>query len=369
MLGIVRPAVPLDPADGPTVVFDDKYVRRLGPVDARQILGVHTVEVERLVPPFVDVRHREPPLQEGQVAALQRYEKRSDAGQITTPLSTSSSYLATWRSVPLRSGSMTPDAQASRRSITAVSMVISTGNILGVVAMTAGGISLVVLAVVLARAAHGRAAASALIGAALLFSTLGIYAQTTRRGKFAVWAELHDTQRIRGDERVLDVGCGRGAVMTMVAKLLPRGRVVGIDLWSEVPVGQWPRRCGVQLRARGRCAIAASSHWDMRSMPFADASFDLVISSLAVHNILDRGGRSQAIDVIARVLKPSGRVVIADLAWTRAYARQLEDRGFAGRAQDANARLALLVGARVPRDQRRARSTPAGQVTRASIIG
>ncbi|MEP6905464.1 MAG: hypothetical protein ABI875_05235 [Gemmatimonadales bacterium] len=55
---------------------------------------------------------------------------------------------------------------------------------------------------------------------------------TTRRGKFQVWDEVLDELHLRGDERVLDMGCGRGAVLTAVARRLRTGRVIGIDLWS-----------------------------------------------------------------------------------------------------------------------------------------
>ena len=59
----------------------------------------------------------------------------------------------------------------------------------------------------------------------------GLYA--SRRGKFAVWAELLDRLALRGDERVLDLGCGRGAVLLMAAQHLTTGRAVGVDLWRR----------------------------------------------------------------------------------------------------------------------------------------
>ena len=55
---------------------------------------------------------------------------------------------------------------------------------------------------------------------------------TTRRGKFQVWDEVLDELHLRGDERMLDLGCGRGAVLTAVARRLRTGQVTGIDLWS-----------------------------------------------------------------------------------------------------------------------------------------
>jgi ubiquinone/menaquinone biosynthesis C-methylase UbiE len=62
-------------------------------------------------------------------------------------------------------------------------------------------------------------------------------------------------------------------------------------------------------------------------MSFPDASFDVVVSSLAVHNIGGHEGRIQAIDEAVRVLKPGGRLVIADLMWASVYARRLRELG------------------------------------------
>jgi arsenite methyltransferase len=65
----------------------------------------------------------------------------------------------------------------------------------------------------------------------------------------------------------------------------------------------------------------------MRAMPFPDATFDFVISSLAIHNIKGQKGRAEAIDEAVRVLKPGGRILIADLMWTKIYAALLRERG------------------------------------------
>lgn len=70
-------------------------------------------------------------------------------------------------------------------------------------------------------------------GSALDVSQRGIFIYATRAGKFAVWAELLDRLKLKGDERLLDIGCGRGAVLLMAAERLCRGRAVGVDLWSS----------------------------------------------------------------------------------------------------------------------------------------
>ena len=82
-----------------------------------------------------------------------------------------------------------------------------------------------------ARQSHHLAATLGGYGAFFLANATS-FLYTTRRGKFRVWDEVLDDLHLRGDERVLDMGCGRGAVLTAVAKRLQTGRVTGIDLWS-----------------------------------------------------------------------------------------------------------------------------------------
>jgi len=66
---------------------------------------------------------------------------------------------------------------------------------------------------------------------------------------------------------------------------------------------------------------------DMRSLPFADGSFDLVLSSLAIHNIRTRLDRAKAVAEGWRVLKPGGRLLIADIRSTALYAKTLDALG------------------------------------------
>jgi ubiquinone/menaquinone biosynthesis C-methylase UbiE len=101
-----------------------------------------------------------------------------------------------------------------------------------------------------------------------------------------------------------------------------------LDLWrSEDQSGNRPEATWRNLDAecvRNRCELVTA---DMRAVPFPDSTFDLVVSSLAIHNIKDRQGRGQAVAEAVRVLKPGGRLLVADLMWTGAYARQLRELG------------------------------------------
>jgi arsenite methyltransferase len=161
----------------------------------------------------------------------------------------------------------------------------------------------------------------------LLLSTVS-YLYTTRRGKFRVWAELLGRLQLHGDEQVLDMGCGRGAVLLMVATLLPGGRATGVDIWSTRDQSgnaiEATRRNAELEGVAGRVELYTA---DMRKLPFAAGAFDMVVSSLAIHNIGQAHGLVQAIDEAVRVLKPGGRILLADIRGTRLYQARLQTLG------------------------------------------
>jgi len=164
-------------------------------------------------------------------------------------------------------------------------------------------------------------AISSLVGAVVFALSTTNFLWTTRRGKFIVWSELLDTLALRGDERLLDVGCGRGMVLILAAKRLPAGHAFGVDLWTADQSGNSEQ---VTLRnaeiegVRDRIELHTA---DMRQLPFPDESFDVVTSSLAIHNIRDTQGRSRALAELLRVLKVGGTAMIADILHTAEYQR------------------------------------------------
>ena len=154
------------------------------------------------------------------------------------------------------------------------------------------------------------------------------YLYTTFRGKFVVWAELLDRLRLRGDERILDLGCGRGAVLLMAAQHLTTGRAVGVDLWRTVDQSGNSAEATQRNAAAEGVADRVELHTgDLTALPFEDNSFDVVLSSLAIHNISGRAGREKAIREAVRVLRPGGRLVIADIRATRQHQAQLAKLG------------------------------------------
>lgn len=151
------------------------------------------------------------------------------------------------------------------------------------------------------------------------------YAYTTRRGKFRLWADALD---LRGDENLLDLGCGRGAVLMLAAKRLPEGHATGLDLWrAKDQSGNAARVTLANAGAEGVAERVELVTGDMRALPFADERFDVIVSSLAIHNIGSAAGRAEAVREAHRVLKPGGRLLIADFQHTGDYESVLRGLG------------------------------------------
>lgn len=146
--------------------------------------------------------------------------------------------------------------------------------------------------------------------------------------KLRVRDRLLDSLVWRGDERVLDVGCGRGLMAIGAAHRAPKGEITGVDIWRQEDQSansaeaffENARLEGVAERVRVETA-------DMRSLPFADAAFDVILSHWAVHNLDAEAERDRALAEMARVLKPDGVIVLVDIQHREAYRRQLAKLG------------------------------------------
>jgi SAM-dependent methyltransferase len=147
-------------------------------------------------------------------------------------------------------------------------------------------------------------------------------------GKFRACHKLLDSLHLRGDETVLDVGCGHGLLLIGVAKRLPHGRSLGIDLWSQVDQGNNSREATLQnARLESVSERVEVRDGDMRKLPFPDASVDAVVANLAIHNVSSRDGRREAISEIVRVLKPGGQIALMDFKHVGQYAEDLKGCG------------------------------------------
>lgn len=161
-----------------------------------------------------------------------------------------------------------------------------------------------------------------------ILAQIALYVHATRAGKFTVWGRILDGLALRGDETVLDMGCGRGAVLCAAAKRLPDGRAIGVDLWQADQTGNSADATLANAALEGVAERVEVRTGDMTALPLPDASVDVVVSSLAIHNIPSREGRRLALTEAVRVLRPGGRLAIADLWEVRNHAAQLREIGW-----------------------------------------
>ena len=133
----------------------------------------------------------------------------------------------------------------------------------------------------------------------------------------------------RGDEHVLDVGCGRGLFLIAAAKRLKSGKATGVDIWRQEDLsGNNAEAVMNNAKTEGVASRIKIENTDARKLPFGANSFDVVVSSLAIHNIDGSSERAKALREIARVLKPAGYLAIFDIFHTGEYAKLLEQLGF-----------------------------------------
>lgn len=132
----------------------------------------------------------------------------------------------------------------------------------------------------------------------------------------------------RGDEQVLDVGCGRGLLLAGAAKRVPEGHATGIDVWSNVDMGANSAEATTHnLKLEGMEGRTTLLSVPAQEMAFADGTFDVIVSNLCLHNIYDRVTRTAALHQIVRVLKPGGMALISDYKLTGEYVDEFRKAG------------------------------------------
>ena len=116
---------------------------------------------------------------------------------------------------------------------------------------------------------------------------------------------LLDLARVTGGERLLDIGCGTGALaIEAKARIGPSGFVAGID-----PSARMIARA--RRKAQRRALAIDFREAAAERLPFPDSQFDVVTSTLMLHH-LPRPVRESALAEASRVLKPGGRVLAVD---------------------------------------------------------
>lgn len=124
--------------------------------------------------------------------------------------------------------------------------------------------------------------------------------------------------RLQPGESVLDVGCGTGTLAILAkGQVGATGEVCGIDASPEMisRAQMKARRAGVDVSFKNAFA---------QSVPFPDARFDVVVTTVMLHH-LPKKARAELAAEIRRVLKPAGRVLAIDFAGTTPNRKSIFD--------------------------------------------
>ena len=149
---------------------------------------------------------------------------------------------------------------------------------------------------------------------------------------WAHWVERAPRQRVlerarpKNGETILEVATGTGVQLVALGKRNPAGRTVGVDFAS-----------GMIHQTRKRLQAAELAHvelirGDARSLPFEDATFDLLTNEYML-NLMPLADMRAALAEFHRVLKPGGRLVVTNMTkgetpqervWDALYARGID---------------------------------------------
>ena len=148
-------------------------------------------------------------------------------------------------------------------------------------------------------------------------ASIGLVIHAARRYDLRVWwmtrgregafrTEQLDIAGVGEGQAVLDVGCGTGSLAILAARRVgPRGSVVGVDPSPEMVARATGKARRAGVGATFRAGIA-------QALPFEDASFDVVMCTLVLHQ-LPPDALHGAFAEFRRVLKPGGRLLLVDI--------------------------------------------------------
>ena len=88
-----------------------------------------------------------------------------------------------------------------------------------------------------------------------------------------------------GQEKILEVGCGSGALIIRAALTWSKAKVIGIDYWGAVYTYS-KALCEKNAVSEGVASRYVFQHGDAKQLDFPDESFDVVISNYVYHNVM-----------------------------------------------------------------------------------
>lgn len=125
--------------------------------------------------------------------------------------------------------------------------------------------------------------------------------------------DYSDLIKLKGNELVLDVGCGLGRASVGAAKLLKTGKIIGIDVWDKLEIlGNSPERAYKNAEIEGVRNKVEFHTGDALDLPFNDEYFDVVICAGCITTFKNDEQKIKAMKEIFRVLKTNGTFLMRE---------------------------------------------------------
>jgi len=142
----------------------------------------------------------------------------------------------------------------------------------------------------------------------------------------------------RAGQHVLDLGCGTGTLTVALANRYPSAAITGLDADAEA-------LAIAQGKAHSTGVLMNLTHGRAEALPFAEASFDRVVSSLFFHH-LTLQQKAAVLREVQRVLNPGGELHVAD--WGRPANAVMRGAFFTVQLLDGFETTADSVAGRLP---------------------
>ncbi len=127
-----------------------------------------------------------------------------------------------------------------------------------------------------------------------------------------------------GHGQALDIGCGNGALSTLMAQKYPLSKITGIDYWGK----GWEysqSACEKNAEIEGVAARLAFQKASAISLPFKDGYFDAAVSNLVFHEVRDVKDKKALIREGLRVVKKGGKFAFQDLFLGKTIYGEIDD--------------------------------------------
>ena len=172
----------------------------------------------------------------------------------------------------------------------------------------------------------------------IIFLFFGMIFLLSKNAKLKNRDVLLDAIPWRGDEMVLDVGCGPGLLLVGAAKKLTTGKAVGVDVWAGTVSSNSPTTTLRNAKLEGVEDRIEVKDGDVRNLTFKDGNFDVVMASAVLHHIRTVDERTKALQEMVRVLKQNGHIglILIDFRRLPWYIQTLKGAGLEPRVLRPN---------------------------------